>query len=421
MNQSSSVKNSWGAATWLTIAALSILWWGIAGHWELQRTSLIVWLSLSAFMIGCLIGFLFSSYGEETSTVGKIRDWLIGGITALTVAKAASIKNVIEVFAAGPGPIEFAFAVGAAIFYAGLGFFFMFFQRELILNVLLAQSRAERGKLEGSQQAAQVIQHFLLRLPASLLTGVDYIDEIADVNEAEAKRLKDLLYAKEVEDFLVQADEAARNGTVDWDVASKTAYILYYRTYFEKDKTDLVDKAHDWITRTLNMNPLHVDLTMKYADILSAQKEYEAAATVLERLALRPEAPVLVKQWLGYYLRFVEDRLDDAIRYSKDYHAIFPDETDSLFNIGYAYLQKYCKELRMSGQTELVESPNRVEGLAALKDGLRDQPEMKERVKKWLAEDKNLQCARNDKDLAALLTAPGATDSNATTGTSTQS
>lgn len=99
-------------------------------------------------MVGCLIGFLFTSYGEEASTLSKVRDWLIGGITGLTIAKAGAIKSLLLTFAAGPGPKECAVAVTAAVVYSVLGFLFMIFQRELILNVLLAESRATRGKLE---------------------------------------------------------------------------------------------------------------------------------------------------------------------------------------------------------------------------------------------------------------------------------
>lgn len=155
---SDSRKKSWSQTPfWVAIALGSVVWWIIAGQFSAERSVLLVSLSLASFMVGSLLGFLFSSFGEEGATLGKIRDWLIGGITALTVTNAGAIKKVLVVFAAGPGPTEFALTVGAAVFYAGLGFFFMFLQRELILNLLLAESRAERGRLDGSQQAAQVI------------------------------------------------------------------------------------------------------------------------------------------------------------------------------------------------------------------------------------------------------------------------
>ena len=177
--------------TLIIIGVFSIFWWSVIGEWSVHRAVLLASLALAAFIVGSLIGFFFSSYGkDESATIGKIRDWLIGGIVALTVVKASSIKDLLIYFAYNPAGTgdpargEFALAIGTAIFYTGLGFFFMYFERELFFNVLLAESRAQREKLEGSQETGKVIQHFLLRLPASMLTGVRFCDEIEDSGQA---------------------------------------------------------------------------------------------------------------------------------------------------------------------------------------------------------------------------------------------
>jgi tetratricopeptide (TPR) repeat protein len=398
-------KNPWTTPTWIAIAVVSILWWVIASQHCLWRFVLVVALSLAAFMVGCLVGFLFTSYGEEASSVGKVRDWLIGGITGLTIAKAGAIKGLLLTFAVGPGPKEFALAASAAIIYSVLGFLFMFFQRELILNVMLAESRAERGKLEGSKEAGQVVQRFLLKLPASVLSGVDDIDEITEVNAEEAKGLRDLLYSEDVDNFLKQAEEAAKGGIVDWDVASKTAYISYYRTYFEKgDKLASVDKALEWILRALNMNPLHVDLTMKYADMLGASNEYDAAIAVLERLASRPEAPMLVKQWLGYFLLEVPSRLNDAIEYSHEYLNLFPDDQDAPFNLACAYAQMYCEELKSAKKESDPQSINRSKAIENLAEALKRDPDYAETVRtKWTEKGDSFDCFGSDPEFQQLV------------------
>ena len=397
-------KFKWGpTATWATAAIVSLIWWPISAQGSFQRFVLTIWLSFASVMIGALVGFLFSSYGEENNTLGKIRDWLVGAITALTVANASSIKQLLLLFAAGPGPIEFAYTVGASVFYAGLGFFFMFFQRELILNVLLAKSRAERGKLEGSHEAGQVIQRFLIRLPASILTGVNDIGEIPDVNQKEEQQLKELLYSADVEKFLTQADEAAAQGTLDWDIASKSAYIRYYRTYFERENTG-IDKAMEWVARALNMNPLHVDLTMKYADLFGLNDDHLSASSILEKLVLREEAPILVRQWLGYHLRFLPERADDAIAYSKQYLSFFPDDTDPLFNIAYAYASKYCRDSKYDDQRDARRKENLKLTLSTLKEALRDQPAMADRVRnKWTEPGGAFECLSHDPDFMKLV------------------
>jgi tetratricopeptide (TPR) repeat protein len=404
----------WTTATWLMIAAVSIVLWTIASQGSLQRGVLLVGLSLSSFMVGCLVGFLFTSYGEEIGTVGKVRDWLIGGLAGLTIAKADGFKALLEKFVVGQSPGEFALMASAAIFYVGLGFFFMFFQRELILNVVLAEKRSERVRLEGTRETGQVIQRFLVRLPASMLSGVEDIDEIADVKEGEAEELKKLLYSDDVNNFLQAAEGASMGGSLDWDTTSKTAYIYYYRTYFEKAETKRVeiDKALEWISRALNMNPLHVDLTMKYADMLGAKDEDEAAVSILERLALRPEAPVLVKKWLGYFLLYLPKRETDSIRYSQNYLTQFSEDADARFNIASAYAQMYCYELKAEKKKSDDQSDNRKKALEFLQQGLTRDPDFGETVRtKWTEKGESFDCLADDPDLKLLVTSHRVADS----------
>jgi hypothetical protein len=304
MPETQKPKNPWGRITWIGIALLSCIWWWVAAQGLLWRLVLTVALSLASFMVGCLMGFVFTSYGEETNTVGKVRDWLIGGLAGLTIAKAGAIKGLLVTFAAGAGPSEFALAAGDSVVYASLGFFFMFFQRELILNVLLAESRAARGRVEGTGQAGQVTQRLLQALPANILSG-DNKDITDKVDEQQTEKLRAILYSTDVQTFLDEAEEAAKTGvSVDWDVTSKVANLHYYRTYFEeeKDRPAQAEKACNWVQRALVINPQHVDFAAKYADLLGMLDRDVEAAAILERIEMTPEAPAYIEQWLGYYL-----------------------------------------------------------------------------------------------------------------------
>jgi hypothetical protein len=402
-------RNHWGVLTWTLIGTASVYAWVYAGQQSHWRLMLVAGVSLSSFMVGCLTGFLFTSYGEESATVGKIRDWLIGGITGLTIAKAGQIKALLLTFAAGPEPREFAIVAGAAIAYVILGFFFMFFQRELIFNVLLAQSRAERLKLEGSGEADKVLQRVLAALPPSLLSGVDNVDDSARFRKQEAEKLRVILYSSDVQKFLDDCQDALKAGRgLDWDVVSKAANLHYYRTYFEKDDQQFAQAnlANSWITRALNLNPLHVDFTVKYADTLGMMDRYDEAVAVLERLEGTPDAPAYVEQWLGYFLLFV-DRLDEAIKYSESYHHRFLNEFDSVFNIACAYAQKYCIELRLSGLPQDLNSENRKLALSRLKEALYAEPEYKETVRTKLTKvGESFDCFIHDKEFRALVDMP---------------
>ncbi|HEX3894241.1 MAG TPA: hypothetical protein VHW46_16825 [Terracidiphilus sp.] len=355
------------AGFWLFIGQIS--WW---------RTVLAVGLSFACFTIGSLAGFLFTSYGEETSTLGKVRDWLVGGLTGLTVANSGAIKALLLTFSFGPGPREFAITTSVAITYLGLGFFYMFFQRELIFNVLLARSRALRGQLDGTKQAGIATQKLLAGLPPALLAGIDTLDDTIEERKSEFEALRTILYADDVSEFLKQADEALSLGTAtDWDVVAKAAYLNYYRTYYEKGekREPQEEKAGEWILRALMMNPLHGDLTARYADVLWMRELYADAVATLERLMQSPEAPAYVQQWLGYFLLFVESREDDTIRLSQDYHKRFPDETDTFFNIANAYAKKYSQELMQQDVLSKTDSENRRRALENLKSGLKSQPD----------------------------------------------
>lgn len=393
---------------WLAAGALSIVWWIVAGQDNKPRLVLMVGLSLASFMVGCMVGFLFTSYGEEAGSVGKVRDWLVGGITAITITQAGAIKRLLVTFAAGPGPNEFALTAGVAVTYSVLGFFFMFFERDLVFNPLLAEGRLERGRVEGTRQAGQIALQFLAKLPQSILSGVEDVDDILNFRRPEADKLRDRLDSDEVKKFLDQADQAVKSGTADWDIVSTAANLSYYAPYFEKDdekKMQKAEVAEQWILRALAMNPLQVDFTAKHAAILGVMNRYNEAVAILEGLDRRPETPAYVKQWLGYFLAEVPDRLDDSIRYSQAYHAMFPGESDALYNIAKAYAKKYCRGLQ-AGEKQAHPSDRHL-ALSNLKEALDRQPAFAPTVRdKWTQRDGSFHCLLHDQEFRSLVGLP---------------
>src|SRR5579859_434657 len=296
--ETSSKRPGW--RLWASVFLASLVWLAFAAQHSIERLVLMMGLALASFMVGSLVGFLFTSYGQEKDTIGKVRDWLVGGITGLTIAEAANIKTLLRYFCLTNTDQDFALAIGVAVLYATIGFFFMFLERELFLNPWLAASRAETGRLEGMEPAGQAAIKLIQLLPASILSGThDVGDLVDDDQEAELKSL----FSPEVTKFLSDAEVAAKAGaSVDWDVASKVAYLRYYLTYFgeEKEKKSQADLASQWLLRALYINPLHVDLTAKYADILSLLGRPAEAVSILERLERTPESPAYVREWLGY-------------------------------------------------------------------------------------------------------------------------
>jgi tetratricopeptide (TPR) repeat protein len=393
---------------WIAIAVASLLWWGIEGGWCLSRVVLIGGLSLAAFMAGSLIGFLFSSHGEETDTVGKVRDWFIGGITTLTIAKAAALKGTITTFAAGPGPNPFAIAFGAAIAYTALGFFFMYFWRELFFNIDLTKSRQERTALEDSKQVAeQVVKAFQVKLPADILTGGHDVSDITNPQQKQAaQELENDLSSDDVKTFLDEVNKDLQDGTtLDWDTISKVAYIQYYKTYFEKDdKVKQARCALDWIRRALMLNPHNADMTTKCADMLAAIGDYQGAVIILESMVHRPDAPLMVRQWMGYLLLFVPHRAADSIRYSNDYLQLVGQDNDTLFNISCAYAQAYCEGPGAEPNLE-NQQVNYDKALEYLGMALQHEPDYASVVlSKWTSKGESFQCFAKDPKFLELVT-----------------
>ncbi len=354
-------------------------------------------------MVGAFVGFLFTSYGEEAPTVGKLRDWLIAGIAGITIAQAGKIKGLLAYFQVGEGGYEFGIVVGVSVLFLGMGFFFMYFQRELILNVWLAETRVQRSRIEGTRVTGLVIQKISDILPLGLLSGVDDIEDIIQISKDEAERIKASLYDEQINAFVSQVEDLQKSGVaMDWDVISKVAYIHYYRTYFEKDKkATQIEIAEQWAQRALVMNPLHADLTMKYADILGMREDYEGAVAVLERLSLHEDAPMLVHQWLGYFLLFVPGQEMRAISHSETYLSLFPSTADALFNLACAYAQIYCGSRKR--KYEMSPESAKAKALEFLSRGLDVEPEYKDRVEGWTERNESFECFKNDDQFKSIM------------------
>lgn len=394
---------------WFVLSLLSVFWWLTAGHNDKPKSILLAAVSLAAFMFGVMAGFVFTSFGDELATFGKIRDWVIAGITGATVVELAEqggvFKSLLKKFVLTESPGEFGLVISMAIVYFAVGFLFMFLQREMLLNLFLAKSRAERGKLDGSVQAGLTVQRLLQKLPPSLVTGVDDIDAVLDPDEA--KDTRKLLDDDDVKLFLSQAEQALKEGhTLDYDTVSKVAYIYYYKVYGAPDeqKSALSQYAIQWIQRALVLNPLHIDLLMKYADLEMIEGEYASAVAILEQSLPRDDAPFYVRQWLGYALLQMPDRLQDSIKYSQDFLHNFPEASDSMFNIALAYAKLYCRELKSAGKVAELDSDNRKRALEYMEEALKRDPDYRKHVQEnYSSKGGSFECMESDPDYRRIV------------------
>ena len=179
------------------------------------------------------------------------------------------------------------------------------------------------------------------------------------------------------------------------------ARIQYYRVYFEKAGTDeriqQEATALDWVYRALMRDPQNPELQIKLADLLALEERYGEAVAIMEKLERSTEAPQFVQQWLGYYLLFVDDRQQEAIDLSLDFHKRFPDETAGLFNAACGYAQLFEKELQNNAVANETASENRTLALKYLAEAIKRDSDYKALA---------IKQSRPDEDFASLVDDP---------------
>jgi tetratricopeptide (TPR) repeat protein len=394
-------------AVW-TIAVTAILLWVLtAGYHHWWRACLLTGLASAAFVIGALVGFVFTTYDEESDTIGKVKDWLIGSLAAITLVKFDALKPVLLAFSLHNTAADFALSLSVSIVFVGLGFFFMFFGRELLFNVPLARERAERNRVEAGQTSVITI-HLLASLPSSILVGIDDAENLLRSRPAEAAQLKAQLWSDDVNTFLQQSQAAIANGApLDWDVVSKNGYLQYYRTYFTEatTKAGQASCALQWVVRALVINPEHIDLTIKHADLLGILDRNREA--VLERLHPLPECPAFVDQWLGYYLLFLPNREEESIRCSTHYLNSFPESNESRRNLACAYAQKLCRAHGDCTGPLDHEAENYREAIHHLRIAVHDNPDYLPTIReKWVTPRGPFACFLHDPEFRQIVQLP---------------
>lgn len=320
--------------TMVIILLLSLAWWPIAGGFCLVRSVMLVNVSLIGFALGGLFGFILTSHAdEEARSVGRIRDWILGGLTGLTLVDATkdfqSLKRGLDLLANTHE--SRALTVGCLIVYGCTGFFAMFFVREVIWNHLFNLGRAK---------AAMALRRSI---------------------SAVGKALDDKPFVDAMEGHLASPKPATE----------KTGALLKLVASAE-ELTNKGETLPDSTQEDLGRAYYHLGAYRKAAETLGsvvAQKGVEAGKGLLYRLAdsmlhqgKSHEAAELLKQYvdrlgtgakklIGYYLLWDEKRLDESLRFSEEYLLENGGDSGALFNAACAAAQLFG----LHGETRMRE------------------------------------------------------------------
>jgi tetratricopeptide (TPR) repeat protein len=367
-------------------AVLTVVWCLVLGAKDAERISLALVTCFSAFLLGSLVGFVFTIFGDEVEPLGKIRDAMIAlasGIAGISIAKIGNLRALIgsiQLFGTASDKSSW-FTVLFVISYFVAGFYFMYLLRKLVLNPALAKSRIELERIEVSGKISSIAIEIEQTLPQSLLLGREYISEEVEDRGESTEELRSKLFSDAVKRFLDSCQRDLSSGaSISPENVKRAAVLHYYRSYFETNDTDRDAQqglALEWINRALLLDPLDILLQIKLADLFGMQDRYDEAISIFERLERDEDSPQYVQQWLGYFLLFEDGREEEAIRHSVEFHERFPNSGSSLFNASCGYAQLYTKELHQAHVEALPASENRKESLHLLEQSVRIEPDLR--------------------------------------------
>jgi tetratricopeptide (TPR) repeat protein len=398
----------WGAS--IVLAILSFFWSLFLGGFNVELSSMAIALFSSAFAIGSLVGFIFTIFGEEIEPFGKIRNSMVAvasGVAGLSIAKAAEMGGLIgkvRIFNTPPEQSSW-FSVMVVTIYVIAGFYFMYLLRKIVLNPMLAKSQKEIERFQISGSVSAVTIEVEKAIPQSLLLGREYIADTVEDDGPQAKELDLKLFSKTVVEFLKSCEDDLQAGVnLGKDIIERAGMLYYYQSYFKKeDREARIEKAIEWVGRTLVRDPLNIAFSIKLGDLYWMQDRYDETVAIFERLVKDPDSPQYSRQWLGYYLLYIDGRENDAIESSLKYFGLFPTEPAALFNASCGYAQLYLLEQQKPGATPDLSSDNRDLSLSSLRRAIRMDSDFKKLGRKYAEIGDSFEALISDKEFRTLI------------------
>jgi len=403
----------WGAS--ICLAILSLIWCLFLGALDIQRSSIAIALFLSAFATGSLVGFIFTIFGDEIEPLGKIRNSMIAvtsGVAGLSIAKAAQLGGLIgrvQVFQSQTDQAAW-FSVMVVTIYVIAGFYFMYLLRKIVLNPMLAKSQKEIERFQISGTVSAVTIEIEKAVPQSFLLGREYIADTVEGGGPQAAELERKLFSETVKTFLKSCEDDLQAGSqLGKEVIERAGMLYYYQSYFTKeDREARIEKAIEWVSRALARDPINIDFSVKLGDLYWMQERHDETVAIFERLVKDSDSPQYTRQWLGYYLLYVDGREQDGIDYSLKYFELFPTEPSAIFNASCGYAQLYFLEKELvehddSGPKVLVESKNRMLSLDYLRRAIRIDADYKSWARKYAAEGDSFESLMTDAEFRRLV------------------
>ncbi len=369
---------------WSLGVGVSVLWCGLLGDGDAHSTASLAAAAATAFALGCVVGFVFSTTSQSTtdqqeSSIAKVRDWMVGGVTGLgvgeLVAQGAHLKAFIQIFSPGDAGREFGLtAATMVVFFVG-GFLAMFLNRVLVLNLLLAQAEKTRTDIENGREKFDKKREELAASAPVGPTGPTWEPESQqDAIEADPT----------LQSFALSVELAFSKGEVV-KLTDIDRVAGYYAATFQRNK--LVD----FLRLAFEKSPLKIAVAFRLAKALADVGNYEKAIQALQDAQKVPNAPASLKKVIGFYLLWLDDEehLKESLRSTEEYLQTKPDDDGAIFNKACANAQLHCK----------TKDPKYKDvALAALQAAINFNPAWKKRARELTGLEGDFACFKDDSE-----------------------
>lgn len=301
----------------------SAIWWGMVGAWQLARMVPVIGVSVLAASLGFLVGFLFSAFEGEQESIGKVRDWLVGAVSGVALSELAEGGDDIYRFFAQFRPVggpetDVAVLIATAMTYFTVGFFFMYFNRELWLNPLIRERRKQKETATNLARAADVTVD-----PARAADNVRTEEKRSEEVSEGAKDLVEYVERKRIapQDLPRQALlKTASAYIAAGDYPSAVPYLRQAQREFPNDA--------------------HVALQLALA--VGETGNRMEAVRILRELVDQKEGLPAAYKLLGYFLLWFPKDLEESVRYTTMYiQSVRFDDGGAFFNLACAYAQMF--------------------------------------------------------------------------------
>lgn len=303
-------------------ASISVILWALVGRFDAAAAARCAVVSGASFCVGTLIGFLLALGEKDDGSLVRVRDWLIGGVSTLTLAGLATGGDRLGGLLAHlsiPDRLDRADIGGLIVIYGALGFFAMYVLRVTSWNIWFA--RKKRLAVEGAVIAGSLEQE----LPA--LEDFDPGDDLELPAPNEVPRLSS---------FVAEVRAAIQQGVslpeeTRWSAARAAVFTGRY-----EEAVELLEPI------AVSRGKLQVAATVWLAACYDKLNRRDQAARSLEKLLGNDAAPKRLKKWLGRYLLWVPQKYAEAEKLGEEYLQADPKDARAWLYLACARAQLFA-------------------------------------------------------------------------------